>query len=57
MVSTCLGSLCTLLLLAALIVILFAKSLVYAEGDPSTFTLTTGVDYGYYPPSTEFNEH
>jgi len=56
-VSTCIGSLCTIALILALVFVLFAKTMVFLEADPNTFTVTQGLDYGYYPQETEFDKH
>ena len=56
-VSTCVGSLCTIFLILVLAVVLLAKVGVYLDDDPSTFTVTKGVEYGYYPVETEFDQH
>ena len=56
-VSSCCGSICTIGLLLLLVYVLFYKVTVYLDNDPSTFTVTEGIEYGYYPADTEFDRH
>lgn len=51
------GSLCTIFLGLALTYILFDKVTHYLEADPNTFTVTQGLEYGYFPEETKFDKH
>ena len=56
-VSTVPGSVCTILFMIMLVVVFFAKAILYIERDPSTFTVTKTLEYGYYSSSTAFDRH
>ena len=56
-VSTCFGSLCTIILILVLAGVLFFKVDNYLAQNPNTFTITDGIDYGYYPLDQEFDGH
>lgn len=56
-VSTCMGALCTCGYIAGLAFVIFFKTILYLDNDPNTFTVTEGVEYGWYQIDTEFNQH
>ena len=56
-VSTCLGSICTIFFIFGLVGVLFSKTILYLENNASTFTVTEGIDYGYYSVDSEFDKH
>ena len=51
------GSICTLIFLLGLVFVLFSKTILYLENNANTFTVTEGVEYGYYSVDTEFDRH
>ena len=53
-VSTYCGSICTIIMILILIVTLAPKIDFYLKGDPSTFLVTTGIEYGYHDASEDF---
>ena len=57
MVSTCVGSICTISLILVLAFVLFFKVQNFVDMNPNTFTITEGVEYGHYPADHEFDKH
>ena len=51
-VSTKLGSLCTLFLLIILCLVIVGKFFKYAEWDPDTFIVTDGIEHAYFSTQT-----
>lgn len=56
-VSTCVGSVCSIALLLGLVFIMFAKTVMYIESGPNSYTVTDGIEYGYYPTDMVFDNH
>ena len=56
-VSTCVGSICTIVLVLILAFVLFFRVTDYLDQNPSTFTITEGLEYSYYPVDQEFDQH
>lgn len=56
-VSTICGSVCTVLLILCLVFVVGDKFQTFIDKDPNQFIVTQGVDYGYYPETTEFDSH
>jgi len=56
-VSTCVGSVCTIALVLVLGFVLFFKVQDYSDLNANTFTITEGIEYGYYPADQEFDLH
>ena len=56
-VSTCCGSLCTIALFLGIVFVMFAKVMVYLDGEPNNFTVTELLEYGQYPVETVFDRH
>ena len=54
-VSTIVGSICTIVLVMVLVFVLFFKVQNYIELNPNTFTVTEGMEYGYFPADQEFD--
>ena len=48
-VSTYVGSICTIVLVVILIFVLFFRVTDYLDQNPNTFTITEGLEYSYYP--------
>ena len=51
------GSICTIAFVAALVFVLFAKTILFLENDPKTFTVAEGIEFGYYGTDSEFDQH
>ena len=49
------GAVCTFGYIAGLVFVLFFKTILYLDNDPNTFTVTEGVEYGWYGIDVEFN--
>ena len=56
-VSTGMGSLCTILMLLLLIVVVATKFVKFVEQDPDTFVVTDGLEFGYFPNEMQFQNH
>lgn len=57
LVSTCIGSFCSLIFVVLLCFILGGKFMDYFDDHHSTFTVTEAIDLDYYPKDEGFNEH
>ena len=40
-----------------LVFVLFSKTILYLDNNANTFTVTEGIEYGYYSVDTEFDRH
>ena len=56
-VSTYCGSICTIIMILILVLTIAPKVDFYLKGDPSTFLVTTGTEYGYHDAVENFNDH
>ena len=56
-VSTCVGSLCTVALIFVLVLVLGTKTQTFLLQDPNTFIVTEGIDFGHFDEDAEFDKH
>ena len=56
-VSTCLGSICTIAMGIFIVFIVLTKVGIYSDSDPNRFIVTEGLEYGFFAEETEFDSH